>query len=184
MECSRERGYCETGRPGYSGLSPLWCSCNFPALQGLVQTGLWTWLEKHTWEIWWQVLTSIIRAGCNTGGNHGYLKTLFWLRSRSDWRATSVLRNQRKPELCAGSSQLPWSEACGPKCLPSSLTPSRPRPCPYGVWQRTEDNNRTEKEKNVKKQDRNFKRERKNQGQQSKRTVGRMSRFQNLKAPS
>lgn len=70
------------------------------------------------------------------------------------------------------------------KVLAIFAHPSRPPPCPYGVRQRTEDNNRTEKGKNVKKQDRNFKREKNNQGQRSKRTVGRMSRFQNLKAPS
>lgn len=40
------------------------------------------------------------------------------------------------------------------------------------------------KEKCVRKQDRTLKREKKNQSQQSKRTVGRMFRFQNLKAPS
>lgn len=102
-----------------------------------------------------------------------------WLKS--DKRA----ENWRKPELCAGSSsQLSWSEACWPKCSPSLLTPSRPPPCPYGIKQRTEDNNRIQKEKKCKEADRNLKREKKNQSQQSKRTVGRTFPFQNLKAPS
>ena len=97
-------GYCETGRPGYSQLSPSQCSCNFPALQGLVETCLWTWQDGYTWESWWQVLTSIIRAGCNIRRNHGYLKILFWVRSWCDWRATTVVRTGRRQSWDAGSS--------------------------------------------------------------------------------
>lgn len=81
-----------------------------------------------SWEIWWQALTSIIRAGCNTGRSHGHLKILFffWFRSWCDLRAAAVPRTGRQ-SYGAGSSSRLWNKAHSPKHSPiSCLTPSRP----------------------------------------------------------
>lgn len=65
-------------------------------------------LFKHVcelaWEIWWQVVTSIIRADCNTGRSRGYLEIVFWFRSWCDGRATTVLRTGGRQSYGAGSS--------------------------------------------------------------------------------
>lgn len=93
----RYRGDAGDWKAGSSWFSPWQCPCNFPALQGLlVQTCLKTELGEYTWEISWQILTSFIRAGCNTGRNHRYSKKYFlnqiivWLTSKraEKWRKT------------------------------------------------------------------------------------------------
>lgn len=94
VECSGRKVETETARPGYSWLSPSQCSCNFPDMC------LWTWRDGYPWESWWQVLTSIIRVGCNIKRNHGYLKILFGVRSWCDWRATTELRTGGRQLKC------------------------------------------------------------------------------------
>lgn len=98
VECSGRKVETETGRPGYSWLSPSLCSCNCPDIC------LWTWRDGYPWESWWQVLTSIIRVGCNINRNHGYLKILFGVRSWCDWRATTMLRTGGRQSWNVGSS--------------------------------------------------------------------------------
>lgn len=145
------------------------------------------WLDEYTWETWWQVLTSNIGAGCNTGRSLGYLKMRFWSRSWYDWRATSVLRTGGRQSYGAGNS----TQLLEARPLTTVLTnvshPSR-HPTPAHTvlnskWKTNKD--RIQKEKNVRKEkDRNLKREEKTKVNNEKGRWERRFRFQNFKAPS
>lgn len=101
-----------------------------------------------SWEIWWQVLTSIIRAGCNTGRSHGYLKLLFGFRSWYDWRATTGLRTGGRQLWCwklFSTLKLCLLTKVLTNFTPHSLQAPYPCPCSIQLWTKDKDKSQNEK---------------------------------------
>lgn len=119
VECQEVEG----GTAGVQGLaSPFSLRCPCASLHhGSLRQHVWGLRRRkeHTWRIWWPVLTSIIRAGCNAGESWTFKNTP--LDSHLDvtgeqWSCWELEEDRARVPGALGS------KACSPRCSPTSLT--------------------------------------------------------------
>lgn len=117
---------------------------------------LWTWpRDGYPWESWWQVLTSIIRVGCNIKEKPWIFKNTF--ESVSDWRAIWLgmeedsYRSEAQHLVCSRLLCQSARQHLSSLVDPTAPCPSSSKPRDKGIereWM--------PKGKNIRKQDRNL----------------------------